>query len=544
MAKGNRGSAIVKYNELIDSRGLGSFDIFVNGTIVAAGVDRKKGYRDITDLYTTYINVGNTITVRVSGSIPGTEYITVNVTRIDYTTDDEGGNMGVTETFITGNTMSSTNFVPQIIINTLTIGKAVNAYGFEYVFDISVSLTPPITPTPTPTPTGPTPTPTPTLPPTPTPTPTPTPPPPASIDTTYSGNTLYWIQDINVFDDASIGLSHNVYTATLLDNVGGEMATLVRAPLKYAPVNGVSYSIEKVNNNQYLLGGGTVNSWPSAGWSNLYGGYTYPGLVVNVDGSFTYTTTAYSAISAVNKIRRDISYGTSGPFIIASNTLYNTTGFTSPSLTDIANNKKSCFDFVQQSDRKVIGVGNFTRIGSSTGTQVGCIARFNTNMTLDTSFTGGTAFNSEVSGIDIQSNGKVVCVGDFTSHNGTAINKIARLNTNGTLDTTFSGVTSGFVYASGYYPNALKVKIQSDGKIIVVGPFISYNGVSSRGMVRINSNGSIDTTFGVGTGFTGGLNDVGCWRIDIDNSGKYLVGGNFTAYNGTLTNSTTLRLNP
>lgn len=553
MAKENRGSVLVTYDEIFDSRGIGLYDILINGNTLTLPFFRKRGHKDITDLYTTFIYVGNTLSVRVNGSVTGsTEYVTVNILRIDYTTDDEGGNMGITETFITGNTLPSVNTAPVLLINNLPISKAINAYGFEYVIDISSSLTPPPstptptpTATPTPTPTGPTPTPTPT------PTSTPTPLPAASIDTSYSGNTIYWVRDINVFDNNDIGLAQsggvNDSAAILLTNSGNTIANITKGPYLYYPLNKQSLTIEKINSNQYLIGDGSApNSWSVAGWSTLLASYIYLPSIVNLNSGFTYTSSYSGATTAtVNKIRTGRNFGTNGELIVASNYISNVTGSTL-NFFDGAGNGKFSWDFVQQTDNKIIGVGNFTRIGSSSGPYVGYIARFNTTsnpLSLDTSFSGGTGFDGTVSGIDIQSDGKVVCVGEFTSHNGVSASGIIRLNTDGTRDTTFSGVTTGFDVV-GYYPNSRKVKIQSDGKIIVVGLFSVYNGVSSRGMVRINTNGSIDSTFGVGTGFSGGLSDVGCWRIDIDNSGKYLVGGDFTTYNGNPTNSTTIRLNP
>ena len=50
-------------------------------------------------------------------------------------------------------------------------------------------------------------------------------------------------------------------------------------------------------------------------------------------------------------------------------------------------------------------------------------------------------------------------------------------------------------------------------------------------LVRLNSNGSIDTSFNIGTGF-----DNTVWTIDIQPDGKILVGGDFSTYNGTSRN--------
>ena len=89
------------------------------------------------------------------------------------------------------------------------------------------------------------------------------------------------------------------------------------------------------------------------------------------------------------------------------------------------------------------------------------------------------------------SSGNIVIGGSFTTYNGTNARRIARLNTTtGAIDSTFNaggaGFSSGTVYA---------LRQASDGKYYVGGSFSSYNGVSRRGIARLNSNGSLDTTF-------------------------------------------------
>ena len=67
----------------------------------------------------------------------------------------------------------------------------------------------------------------------------------------------------------------------------------------------------------------------------------------------------------------------------------------------------------------------------------------------------------------------------------------------------------------------------SDNKYLVVGNFTGYDGTSINRMVRLNTDGTIDGTFNIGTGFNADVDDV------IETSdGKYLVGGSFTQYNG------------
>ena len=174
-----------------------------------------------------------------------------------------------------------------------------------------------------------------------------------------------------------------------------------------------------------------------------------------------------------------------------------------------------------QSDGKIIIGGDFTTFNGTTRNR---IARLNTDGSLDTTFNPGSGANYDIYTTDIQSDGKIIIGGWFTSFNGTSINGIARLNTDGSLDTTFnSGTgTNSFIQTTA---------IQSDGKIIIGGNFTSYSGIARNNIARLNSDGILDTNFTTGTGA-----DNTIWAITIQADGKIIVGGNFTNYNGTSIN--------
>lgn len=174
-----------------------------------------------------------------------------------------------------------------------------------------------------------------------------------------------------------------------------------------------------------------------------------------------------------------------------------------------------------QTDGKIIIGGVFT---SYNGTAMNSIVRLNTNGSLDTSFNIGTGASSVVSSIAIQSDGKIIIGGGFTSYNGTNINRIARLNTNGSLDTSFN-------VGTGPNNEVFATAIQSDGKIIIGGAFTFYNGISRNRIARLNTDGSLDTSFVVGTGVGGFIK-----TISIQTDGKIIIGGNFYNYNGMLIN--------
>ena len=175
-----------------------------------------------------------------------------------------------------------------------------------------------------------------------------------------------------------------------------------------------------------------------------------------------------------------------------------------------------------QSDSKIIIGGNFT---SYNGISKNYIARLNIDGTLDTTFTQGTATNSSIYCVDIQSDGKIIIGGAFTSYNGIVRNYIAKLNTNGTLDTSFN-IESGPL--NGTITTAISfVSIQQDGKIIITGLLNSYNGIARKGIARLNLDGTLDLFFDPGLGTN---NNVSSTTVQSD--GKIIIVGSFTTYNG------------
>lgn len=116
-------------------------------------------------------------------------------------------------------------------------------------------------------------------------------------------------------------------------------------------------------------------------------------------------------------------------------------------------------------------------------------------------------FNDIVLAIGVQSDNKIIVGGKFTSYRGVAVNQIVRLNTDGTLDTSFdTGV--GFTATASYPPIAVtKIIVQADDKILVGGLFNSYKTVTKNSILRMTSNGDVDTTFngGISMPIVGGI---------------------------------------
>jgi uncharacterized delta-60 repeat protein len=164
------------------------------------------------------------------------------------------------------------------------------------------------------------------------------------------------------------------------------------------------------------------------------------------------------------------------------------------------------------------------------------IIRLNTDGSIDTSFDIGTGFNNTVFSITIQPDDKILVGGNFTTYKGITSNRIIRLNIDGSIDTSFDTGT-GF----NNYPSS--ITIQPDDKILVGGNFTTYKGITSNRIIRLNIDGSIDTSFDIGTGFNHTVSDSNAINeIAIQPDDKILVGGNFTTYKG-ITSNRIIRLN-
>jgi uncharacterized delta-60 repeat protein len=145
-------------------------------------------------------------------------------------------------------------------------------------------------------------------------------------------------------------------------------------------------------------------------------------------------------------------------------------------------------------------------------------ARFQTTGGVDTTFRIGSGFDDYVSEIVGYTGDTMLVGGNFNNYSGVTTNKIVLLdNLNAYIVPTFKCATlNGFVNV---------IKPQSDGKILVGGVFDTYSGVTVNNIVRLNSDGSIDETFTIGNGF-----DAAVYAIDIQPDGKILVSGEFTEY--------------
>ncbi len=192
--------------------------------------------------------------------------------------------------------------------------------------------------------------------------------------------------------------------------------------------------------------------------------------------------------------------------------------------------------------------------GSILVTGGGFIGRYTSTGQVDTTFgnNGVAILNSQVvTGMALQSNGKILVttgsgattfITTSLAVPGAIAGSISRYNSNGTLDTTFgvSGQAACVASAAG-------IAIQSNGKIVVAGTITSglanylyngrmyFNNQTGFGVVRYNSNGSIDTTFNPGNGLGAGGGVItglgssfpysGAFALAIQSNGEIIVAG-------------------
>jgi uncharacterized delta-60 repeat protein len=293
---------------------------------------------------------------------------------------------------------------------------------------------------------------------------------------------------------------------------GFSVDTIALQPDGKILAGGVFWSYSGVTRNAIirLNTGGTIDNTFNIGTG--FGGGSVQSIALQPDGKILVGGffTSYSGVTSNFIIRLNTGGTIDNTFNIGS-------GFGGFSVSTIA----------LQPDGKILVGGAF---GSYSGVTSNNIIRLNTGGTIDNTFNIGTGFNFPVNTITLQPDGKILAGGGFETYSGTTRNRIIRLNTGGTIDNTFN-IGSGFGGTS-----VRSMTLQPDGKILVGGQFTTYSGVTSSKIIRLNTGGTIDNTFNIGTGFSNGLNDI-VYSIALQANGKILVGGTFTSYSSLADNA-------
>jgi len=187
---------------------------------------------------------------------------------------------------------------------------------------------------------------------------------------------------------------------------------------------------------------------------------------------------------------------------------------------------------VVQRDGKVLIGGWFDEVNGVSGPEN--IARFNNDGTLDSGFQRLASANGGVESVALQTDGKVLIGGSFNVVNGASRNGIARLNADGSLD---SGFQTGLPGDPGLAGLVFSVAVQEDGKVLIGGGFNAVNDVSRNSIARLNADGTVDSSF---QNRMSGIPFITCGfdycqfvsSVALQADGKVLIGGRFSTVNG------------
>ena len=183
-----------------------------------------------------------------------------------------------------------------------------------------------------------------------------------------------------------------------------------------------------------------------------------------------------------------------------------------------------------QADGKILAAGSFTVLNQPGG---GGVVRLNADGSLDTSFNvvagvvddGGTVGTAYA--LAVLPGGKILVGGAFQKFNGVSTAGLVRLNANGTVDTTFNPGGAG-VAANSYGQDVRSIFVQTDGRIVIGGYFSSYDGNAAGGVARLSATGAFDSNFEVGTG----ASDGGVLAVSVQSNGQVLAGGGYNTFDG------------
>ncbi|MGA2296160.1 MAG: T9SS type A sorting domain-containing protein [FCB group bacterium] len=200
-----------------------------------------------------------------------------------------------------------------------------------------------------------------------------------------------------------------------------------------------------------------------------------------------------------------------------------------------------------QNDEKLLIGGSFNRYNDK-DCPSGLI-RLDRDGKIDTTFNyNGKGFYCCAKTLDLQIDGKIIAGGAYFTYNCTWVPScLIRINIDGSLDTTFNYNGGGFFDSTMWVTNC--VVILNDGKILVGGRFSKYDTTDcSTSLVKINSDGTIDSTFNYnGVGFSKYFSmyyDSEVYKLALQKDSKIIVCGSFSKYNDSLCSQSLIRLNP
>jgi uncharacterized delta-60 repeat protein len=259
--------------------------------------------------------------------------------------------------------------------------------------------------------------------------------------------------------------------------------------------------------------------------------------VVKINSGGTINTTFNANFTAGNALDFTTQLSGSSLYVGGTNVILNRLDKNTGISTGVINNFNTTISMnlhpIDTVNNYLYVSGEFTSVSGLTRQR---LTRINLNtFTPDLSLDTSNGFNG-LPRVVLPHQGKILSLGNFTTYSGVARNYITRINTDGTLDETFK-VGSGFDNTLLFVNNPVDMGIDSLNRIVIVGRFTTYSGIPRQHIVRLNPDGTLDNTFNIGVGF-----NERPYTVAIQSDNKILVGGNFTAYSG-LTAIRLIRLN-
>jgi len=185
--------------------------------------------------------------------------------------------------------------------------------------------------------------------------------------------------------------------------------------------------------------------------------------------------------------------------------------------------KSAIYAIAVQPDGKVVIGGDFTL-------PVDSFLRLNANGSVDSAFVaniGASAVNG-VEDLVLLSDGSIIIVGAFSTFNGNPASGICKVNSNGIFDTTFA-TNAG----TGFNGAAYSIKqYLNTNSVVIGGAFSTYNGVASQRVIKITSTGTIALAWNN----TNTINNT-VYVVEVQSNGKIFIGGDFTTVNGNPSDS-------
>ncbi|MEP7265121.1 MAG: T9SS type A sorting domain-containing protein [Bacteroidota bacterium] len=310
-------------------------------------------------------------------------------------------------------------------------------------------------------------------------------------------------------------------------------------------ITGVSYCSVRQPDGKIILGG---DYYSGSGYSFAVARYDTNGILDPSFGIGGISTYAVGTPGSIDNFGNAIALQSNGKIILAGTSigvstdftvlrfntdgsLDNTFGTQGVTVTPIGSGSDNCYSMTVQNDDKIILAGDIN-VGTA---YVFTVARYDANGILDPSF-GVAGIRSHFLGsndddygysVKMQQPGNKILVGGATNFNGSYDFVILRFDSTGTFDTSFGngGIALTNFGSAGNIDYGRTMSLQPDGKILLAGRTFVIG--SAFGIVRYDSNGNIDNSFGnQGTAYIQIASaQHNCYSVITDINNKILIAG-------------------